>query len=41
MPSIRHEFLRDDNCGYWDFQAFERETQENDKFISSTWNVEN
>ncbi len=39
-PSTCREFPGDDNCGYWDFLAFERETQKDRKFISSTWNVE-
>jgi Fe-S-cluster containining protein len=39
-PSTCREFPGDDNCGYWDFLAFERETQKDRKFISSTWNIE-
>jgi uncharacterized protein len=39
-PSTCREFPGDDNCGYWDFLAFERETQKDKKFISSTWNIE-
>jgi uncharacterized protein len=39
-PSTCREFPGDDNCGYWDFLAFERETQRDKKFISSTWNYE-
>ncbi len=33
-PSTCREFPGDDNCGYWDFLAFERETQKDKKFIS-------
>jgi len=40
-PLACREFPGDDNCGYWDFLAFERETQEDDTFISGTWNIEN
>jgi uncharacterized protein len=39
-PSTCREFPGEDNCGYWDFLAFERETQKDKKFISSTWNYE-
>ncbi len=39
-PSTCREFPGDDNCGYWDFLAFERETQKDRKFVSSTWNIE-
>ena len=39
-PSTCREFPGDDNCGYWDFLAFERETQKDKKFISGTWNIE-
>jgi uncharacterized protein len=39
-PSTCREFPGEDNCGYWDFLAFERETQKDRKFISSTWNFE-
>ncbi len=40
-PSTCREFPGDDNCGYYDFLKFERETQEDENFISSTWNIEN
>jgi uncharacterized protein len=40
-PSTCREFPGDDNCGYYDFLKFERETQEDEKFISSTWNIDN
>jgi Fe-S-cluster containining protein len=40
-PSTCREFPGEDNCGYWDFLAFERETQEDETFISGTWNIEN
>jgi uncharacterized protein len=39
-PSTCREFPGDDNCGYWDFLAFERETQKDRKFVSTTWNIE-
>jgi Fe-S-cluster containining protein len=40
-PSTCREFPGDDNCGYYDFLKFERITQEDEKFVSSTWNIEN
>lgn len=40
-PGTCREFPGDDNCGYWDFLAFERETQEDENYISTTWNVKN
>jgi uncharacterized protein len=40
-PSTCREFPGDDNCGYYDFLKFERITQEDETFISSTWNIEN
>ena len=40
-PSTCREFPGDDNCGYYDFLKFERETQEDETFFSSTWNIEN
>jgi uncharacterized protein len=39
-PAICREFPGEDNCGYYDFLAFERETQKDKKFISTTWNYE-
>lgn len=40
-PSTCRTFPGPDNCGYYDFLNFERGTQEDATFISSTWNVEN
>ncbi len=40
-PSTCREFPGDDNCGYYDFLKFERITQEDEAFVSSTWNIEN
>jgi uncharacterized protein len=40
-PSTCREFPGPDNCGYYDFLKFERETQEDKNFISGTWNIEN
>jgi uncharacterized protein len=40
-PSTCREFPGDDNCGYYDFLKFERITQEDETFISTTWNIEN
>jgi uncharacterized protein len=40
-PSTCREFPGDDNCGYWDFLAFERETQKDETYISTTWNIGN
>jgi uncharacterized protein len=40
-PFACRDFPGDDNCGYWDFLAFERIAQEDDEFISGTWNIEN
>lgn len=40
-PSTCRAFPGPDNCGYYDFLSFERGTQEDETFISNTWNVEN
>jgi uncharacterized protein len=40
-PNTCREFPGDDNCGYYDFLAFERETQKDKRFISKTWNFDN
>jgi uncharacterized protein len=40
-PSTCREFPGPDNCGYYDFLKFERGTQEDETFISSTWNIDN
>ena len=29
-----------DRCGYWDFLAFERDGQEDEDYISTTWHAE-
>jgi Fe-S-cluster containining protein len=38
-PKGCREFPGDDNCGYWDFLAFERITQEDDDYVSTTWHI--
>jgi uncharacterized protein len=40
-PSTCREFPGDFGCGYYDFLKFERDTQEDKDFVSSTWNIEN
>jgi uncharacterized protein len=40
-PSTCREFPGPDVCGYYDFLKFERGTQEDENFISSTWNIDN
>jgi uncharacterized protein len=40
-PSTCRAFPGPDHCGYYDFLAFERGTQEDETFISNTWNIEN
>jgi uncharacterized protein len=40
-PAACRAFPGEDNCGYYDFLAFERETQEDKEFISTTWHIEN
>ena len=37
-PKICREFPGPGHCGYYDFLKFERETQEDPEFISTTWN---
>jgi Fe-S-cluster containining protein len=38
-PRACREFPGKDNCGYWDFLAFERNAQEDEEYISTTWHV--
>jgi uncharacterized protein len=40
-PSTCREFPGDGRCGYYDFLSFERGTQEDAEFVSTTWHVEN
>ncbi len=37
-PKICREFPGEGHCGYYDFLKFERDTQEDKDFISTTWN---
>ena len=39
-PHICRDYPGEDNCGYWDFLAFERIAQEDEDFISGTWHIE-
>ena len=39
-PFACRDFPGDDNCGYYDFLAFERIAQEDEDFISGTWHIE-
>lgn len=38
-PRACREFPGKDNCGYWDFLAFERNAQEDEDYISTTWHA--
>ena len=38
-PHACRDFPGKDNCGYWDFLAFERNAQEDEDYISTTWHV--
>lgn len=38
-PRACREFPGEFNCGYWDFLAFERNAQEDDEYISTTWHM--
>jgi uncharacterized protein len=40
-PHACRDFPGEDNCGYWDFLAFERNAQEDEEFISTTDHKEN
>ena len=40
-PHACRDFPGEDNCGYWDFLAFERNAQEDEAFISTTDHKEN
>lgn len=37
-PGICREFPGTRRCGYYDFLMFERRTQEDDEYVSTTWN---
>jgi Fe-S-cluster containining protein len=34
------DFPGEDNCGYWDFLAFERNAQEDENYVSTTFHIE-
>lgn len=34
------DFPGEDNCGYWDFLAFERNAQEDENYVSTTYHIE-
>jgi len=38
-PRACREFPGEFNCGYWDFLAFERNAQEDDEYISTTYHA--
>ena len=38
-PRACREFPGEFNCGYWDFLAFERNAQEDDEYISTTFHA--
>jgi len=38
-PRACREFPGEFNCGYWDFLAFERNAQEDEDYISTTWHM--
>ena len=38
-PRICREFPGAVRCGYYDFLSFERRTQEDDEYVSTTWNT--
>ena len=37
-PKVCREFPGAVRCGYYDFLSFERRTQEDDTYVSTTWN---
>ncbi len=37
-PAICREFPGTARCGYYDFLSFERHTQEDPEYVSTTWN---
>ena len=37
-PAVCREFPGAVRCGYYDFLSFERRTQEDPEYVSSTWN---
>ncbi|CAN5178250.1 hypothetical protein BH10PSE7_BH10PSE7_11590 [soil metagenome] len=39
-PYVCRDYPGKDNCGYWDFLAFERNAQEDENFVSTTNNTE-
>ncbi len=38
-PRACREFPGEFNCGYWDFLAFERNAQEDEEYVSTTWHT--
>jgi Fe-S-cluster containining protein len=38
-PRACRDFPGEFNCGYWDFLAFERNAQEDEEYISTTWHA--
>ncbi|MFO0994945.1 MAG: YkgJ family cysteine cluster protein [Hyphomicrobiales bacterium] len=38
-PRACREFPGEFNCGYWDFLAFERNAQEDEDYVSTTWHM--
>jgi hypothetical protein len=38
-PATCREFPGEGRCGYWDFLSFERDGQEDETYISTTWHI--
>jgi len=38
-PAVCRDFPGAVRCGYYDFLSFERRTQEDDDYVSTTWNA--
>jgi hypothetical protein len=38
-PAACRAYPGGDRCGYWDFLAFERDGQEDEEYISTTWHI--
>lgn len=39
-PFACRDYPGEDNCGYWDFLAFERNAQEDEDYVSTTHHIE-
>jgi hypothetical protein len=38
-PAVCRDFPGTVRCGYYDFLSFERRNQEDEEYISTTWNT--